>query len=261
MYKDKKIENNCSMSIAGLDPSGGAGLLADCKTFHAHGIYATCVITAITVQNPFNVKQIQEVDTNLISEQIEEILDVYPIEFIKTGMLFSSSIIKTVSKVIKSHQLKAVVYSVMIAESGKNLSKNDYVVSLKKDLIPNSYIITPNVYEATQISDKSINSEEDMINVADLISKKTNVVITGGHMNGNDILKVNDDIYKIEGHLIDSDNTHGTGCTYSSAITSRLIQEYNLLESCKLSNEFIRNSIKDGYNKTPNQFWMLKNKK
>lgn len=251
----EKMNKKCSMTIAGLDPSGGAGIIADCKTFHAHGIYATCVVTAITAQNPYCVTGIGGVDLDLIESEIDEILSVYPIRYIKTGMLYSGDIIKLVSRKIKEYDLRAVVDPVMVSESGGDLTGKSFIEYMNKYLVKNSFIITPNIHEAEKLSNKTITSEEDMISVAEKLSKDNSVVITGGHMQGNDILYCDDEIFRIEGKLINSDNTHGTGCIYSSAITSRLIEGYNLYESCKKSNEFIRNSIKYGFNKTPYQFW------
>lgn len=251
----KDMKSNCSLSIAGLDPSGGAGILADCKTFHAHGIYANCVVTCITAQNPFGVINIQEIDLKVIEDEINQILDVYPVEYIKTGMLYSKEIIKMVSKKIGEYNVKAVVDPVMISESGSNLAKSDYADCLKKYLLKKSYLITPNIHEAEQLSDKKINDENDMKYVAEYLSKKTNVVITGGHLNGNDILYSENKIHIINGNLIPSENTHGTGCTYSTAITSNLINGNDLIESCKKSNAFLQKAIEYGYNYTPNQFF------
>ena len=213
----EKMNKKCSMTIAGLDPSGGAGIIADCKTFHAHGIYATCVVTAVTAQNPYCVTGIGG-DLDLIESEIDEILSVYPIRYIKTGMLYSGDIIKLVSRKIKEYDLRAVVDPVMVSESGGDLTGKSFIEYMNKYLVKNSFIITPNIHEAEKLSNKTITSEQDMISVAE-------------------------------------DNTHGTVCIYSSAITSRLIEGYNLYESCKKSNEFIRNSIKYGFNKTPYQFW------
>ncbi len=252
---EEKMKSNCSMSIAGLDPSGGAGILADCKTFHAHDIYATCVVTCITAQNPFGVKNIQEIDLKVIEDEIDKILDVYPITYFKTGMLYSEDIVKLVSKKIKEYNLKAIVDPVMISESGSDLTANNYCESIKKFLIKKSYLITPNIHEAEQLSNRKIKTEEDMKEVAKLLSYDNNVVITGGHLKGNDILYDNDKIYVIEGNYIKSNNTHGTGCTHSSAITCNLIKGENLYNSCKKSNEFLQNAIKNGYNYTPNQFY------
>ncbi len=252
-FQNRKV----SMTIAGLDPSGGAGILADSKSFNAHGVYATCVVCAITAQNPYNVSNIESVDLKLIEDQIDEILSVYPVEYIKTGMLYNSDIIRLVTKKIKQYQLKTVVDPVMISESGKNLTNETYIDSFKKYLLKNAYLITPNVSEAEKIADTTIKTEEDMIETAYKICKYTNVVITGGHMNGNDILIYDDSLHTIKGKLLDSNNTHGTGCTYSASVTSNLVLGYNLLDSCIKSREFIRNSIIDGFYNTPNQFYDL----
>ncbi len=254
MYKEK-MKDNCSMSVAGLDPSGGAGIIADCKTFHAHDVYANCVVTCVTAQNPFGVINIQELDLKVIEDEINQILDVYPIEYFKTGMLYSRNIVKLVSKKISEYDLKAIVDPVMISESGSNLTTDDFPKYLKKYIIEKSYLITPNIHEAEQLSNKKISNEEDMKEVAKLLSYDNNVVITGGHLNGNDILVENDKVYTIEGKLIESNNTHGTGCTHSAAITSNLINGESLLDSCKKSNKFLQNAIRYGYNYAPNQFY------
>ena len=255
---EEKMKNNCSMSIAGLDPSGGAGIIADCKTFHAHNIYANCVVTCITAQNPFGVINIQEVDLKVIEDEINQILDVYPVEYIKTGMLYSEDIVRLVSKKIDEYNIKAIVDPVMISESGSNLTTENFATFINKYLVKKSYLITPNIHEAEQLSNKKINSEEDMEIVAEYLSNDNNVVITGGHLKGNDILYCDDKIHRIEGNLIESNNTHVTGCTYSAAITSNLINGMNLVDSCKKSNKFLQKAIKYGYNCTPNQFYNKK---
>lgn len=249
------MNNGCSMSIAGLDPSGGAGILADCKTFHAHSIYATCVVTAITAQNPYEVSNIQKIDVEVIADQIDSILDVYPIEYIKTGMLYSEDIVKLVSDKIKQYQLKAVVDPVMISESGKNLTEDNFASFINRHLLKNSFLITPNIHEAEQLSNMKIDNQDSMIEASLKLSKYTNVVITGGHLEGNDILVEGDNLHIIGGNMIKSDNTHGTGCTYSSAVTANLIKGNNIHDSCIKSNRFIQEAIKKGFNKTPYQFY------
>ena len=255
---EEKMRSNCSLSIAGLDPSGGAGILADCKTFHAHGVYANCVVTCVTAQNPFGVINIQELDLKVINDEIDQILDVYPITFFKTGMLYSEEIVRLVSRKITEYGLLAVVDPVMISESGSDLTKDDFPDYINKYLLKKSYLITPNIHEAERLSGKKINDEEDMKEVAEYLSYENNVIITGGHLNGNDILCVDDEIHLIGGNMIPSKNTHGTGCTYSSAITSNLVKGETLINSCKKSNKFIQNAIKNGYNYTPNQFYNQK---
>jgi len=251
----KEIKDNCSMTIAGLDPSGGAGLLADAKTFHSHGIYATCVVTCITAQNPFEVNSIEALDVSLIEDEIDTILDVYPVRYIKTGMLYSRDIISLVSRKISEYQLKAVVDPVMVAESGANLSDDDFVKYFNKHMVKKSFLITPNIHEASLLSEVEICDEDTMIEAALKLSYDTNIVITGGHLNGNDILCCVGEINKIEGKLVKTKNTHGTGCTYSASITSNLIKKHDILTSCKKSRQYMTNTIKHGYNYTPNQFY------
>ena len=251
----EKMKSNCSLSVAGLDPSGGAGIIADCKTFHAHGVYANCVVTCITAQNPFGVVNIQEIDLDVIEDELNQILEVYPITYFKTGMLYSEEIIKLVSRKIEEYNIKAVVDPVMISESGSDLTSEGFPKFIRKHLLKKSFLITPNIHEAEQLSGKKINDEEDMKKVAELLSYNNNVVITGGHLNGNDILYHDGNIHKIKGKLIPSNNTHGTGCTYSAAITSNLINGENIINACKKSNDFIQEAIKNGYNYTPNQFF------
>lgn len=249
------MNDNCCLTIAGLDPSGGAGITADCKTFHAYGVYACCVITAITAQNPFRVNNIKALDASLIADEIDTVLDVYPVEYVKTGMLYNEDIVKIVSEKIREYQLKAVVDPVMISESGSNLTQSNFSTSLNKYLVKDAYIITPNIYEAEQLSHMKISDEEDMIKVAEKLSSSNNVVITGGHLNGNDVLCCGDEIHIIRGKMIPSDNTHGTGCTYSSSIASCLTKGHDIKTSCIKSKQFIQKAIKAGYNKTPNQFF------
>ena len=252
------LNSNCCLSIAGLDPSGGAGILADCKTFNAYGLYACCVITAVTAQNPFEVTNIEALDVGLIADEIDTVFDVYPLEYIKTGMLYNKDIVRLVSRKIKEYQVKAVVDPVMVSESGNNLTMDNFSIFLNKYLLKNSYIITPNIHEAEELSGKKISNQEDMIEVAEKLSFSNNVVVTGGHFNGNDVLCYDDEIHIIEGNLIPSDNTHGTGCTYSSSIASSLVKGDDLKTACINSKEFITYAIKSGYNKTPNQFFKIK---
>lgn len=242
-----------AMSIAGFDPSGGAGILNDIKTFTALGVYGTAVITAITAQNIEKVSGIQAVETSFIEKQIDTLLEQEHIEFVKTGMLYSDEIIKTVSRKISEYDLNAVVDPVMVAGSGGFLSKKDMVKSLKKHLLPIATIATPNIYEAQEISRINIENVDDSIKAALKIGKLCNVVITGGHLEGTDVL-YDGSIKVIEGELIESNNTHGSGCTYSSALTSSLVKGDNLENAVKNAGVFTRESIKYGMKGTLNQF-------
>ncbi|MGB9937184.1 MAG: bifunctional hydroxymethylpyrimidine kinase/phosphomethylpyrimidine kinase [Methanobacterium sp.] len=241
-----------AMSIAGFDPSGGAGILNDIKTFSALGIYGTAVITALTAQNIHKVTGIEPVPTNFIEKQINTVLEQEKISYTKTGMLYSDEIIKCVSEKVKEHELKVVVDPVMVAGSGGFLSKRDMAKSLKKNLLPIAELTTPNIHEAEEISGIKIESIEDAINAAENIGKICNVVVTGGHLEGNDVL-FDGSIKVIEGELIESSNTHGSGCTYSSAVTSFLVKGNNLENAIKKAGKFTKESIQYGLKGTLNQ--------
>ncbi len=243
-----------AMTIAGFDPSGGAGILNDIKTFSAFGIYGTAVITALTAQNIDRVAGIQPVETNFIEKQIDTILEKEKIQYAKTGMLYSDAIIKCVSKKIEEHHLKVVVDPVMVAGSGGFLSKKDMAESLKKNLLPIAYLTTPNIHEASKISGIFIETMDDAIEAALKIGKLCNVVVTGGHLDGNDVL-YDGSIKVIEGELIESENIHGSGCTYSSAIVASLVKGDNFLNAVQEAGKFTKESISNGLKGTLNQLY------
>lgn len=242
-----------AMTIAGFDPSGGAGILNDIKTFSALGIYGTAVITALTAQNINKVTGIQPVDTTFIEKQIDTVLKQEKIEYAKTGMLYSDEIIKCVSRKVDEHQLKVVVDPVMVAGSGGFLSKNDVTKSLKKNLLPLAELTTPNIHEAQEISGIKIETMENAMEAALKIGELCNVVVTGGHLEGNDVL-FDGSIKVIEGELLESENTHGSGCTYSSAIVASLVKGETIENAVKFAGEFTKKSIKYGLKGTLNQF-------
>ncbi|MEL7669435.1 bifunctional hydroxymethylpyrimidine kinase/phosphomethylpyrimidine kinase [Methanobacterium sp.] len=243
-----------AMSIAGFDPSGGAGILNDIKTFSAFGVYGTAVITALTAQNINKVEGVQPVDVQFIEKQIDTILKQEKIEFAKTGMLYSDKIIKTVAQKTTEYGLKVVVDPVMVAGSGGHLSQKDFARSLKKYLLPVAELATPNIHEAQEISGVKIENTEDSIEAALKIGETCNVVVTGGHLEGTDVL-FDGSIKVIKGELVESNNTHGTGCTYSSAITASLIKGDNIETAVKKAGKFVKESIKYGSRGTLNQFW------
>jgi hydroxymethylpyrimidine/phosphomethylpyrimidine kinase len=245
-----------AMSMAGFDPSGGAGILNDVKTFSAFGVYGTAVITAITAQNIKKVEGIQPVDQEFIEKQIDTVLEQEKIEFAKTGMLYSPEIIETVASKVSEHQLKVVVDPVMTAGSGGPLSKKNVAKTLKKYLLPVAILTTPNIYEAQEISGIKIETTEDSIEAALKIGELCDVVVTGGHLDGTDVL-FDGSIKVIEGELVESNNIHGSGCTYSSAIVASLVNGDNIETATKRAREFVRESIKHGSRGTLNQFWKM----
>jgi hydroxymethylpyrimidine/phosphomethylpyrimidine kinase len=242
-----------AMTIGGYDPSGGAGILNDIKTFHALGVYGTAVITVLTAQNSRRVEDITPVSTDFIVKQIETVLEDIPIEYAKTGMLYSSENIKIVSEKVVEHELNLIVDPVMVAGCGSILSVDGYAESLKKYLLPNAVLATPNINEAEQLSGIKINGIEDAVEAAIEIGKICDVIVTGGHLNGLNVL-FNGTIKIFEGEIVESVNTHGTGCSYSAAITAGLAQDINLLKSIEMAGNFVKESVINGQWGTLNQF-------
>ena len=232
------------MSIAGVDPSAGAGVFADLKTFQAIGVYGCGVVTALTAQNPHKVYSISPVDTKYVAEQIDAVLDAYDVTYIKTGMLYSPEIIKLISKKISEYDLKAVVDPVMVATSGGDLTKDDLADALNKYLLPKSILTTPNIAEAEKLTNLKIKTKEDAIKASEKIPCDS--LITGGHLDGINTLNIDCEITIEKQELLESDNLHGTGCTLSSAIVAYLEKENDMKSACFKSFEYVYEAIKNG---------------
>lgn len=232
------------MSIAGVDPSGGAGVFADLKTFQAIGVYGTGIVTALTSQNPYKFFSTQPVSPEYIEEQIDSVMDAYEVEFIKTGMLYSPEIIKLTAKKIREYNLKAVVDPVMVATSGGDLTGGDIADAFNRHLLPNSILATPNVSEAERLSGIKINSKEDAVKATELID--CNCFITGGHLDGINVINIDDEITIKKQDLIETDNLHGSGCNLSSAITAYLAKNNSLMDSCLKAMDYVYEGIKNG---------------
>lgn len=232
------------MSIAGVDPSGGAGVFADLKTFQAIGVYGCGIVTALTAQNPYKFFSTMPVSPEYIEEQIDSVMDSYEVEFIKTGMLYSPEIIELVSKKVKEYRLKAVVDPVMVATSGGNLTKEDIADAFNKYLLPQSILTTPNVSEAEKLSGIDINTKEDAIKACEKI--RCNSIITGGHLDGINTININGNVTTIKQELIETENLHGTGCNLSSAIVAHLAKGNDLKTSIVKSLDYVYEGIKNG---------------
>lgn len=243
-----------AMTIAGFDPSGGAGVLNDIKTFHSLDVYGTAVITALTAQNVKRVEDILPVETEFIQKQMDLVLEEEKVKYAKTGMLYSPEIIETVAQKVREYEMSLVVDPVMIAGSGGSLSQKGIAEALKKHLLPLSLLCTPNISEAEMLSGLKIRDEEGAVEAALKIGEICNAVVTGGHLNGTDVL-FNGSVKVLKGELVESQNTHGSGCTYSAAATAYLARGYDLEKSLEKAGEFVRNSIKHGSYGTLNQFW------
>lgn len=234
------------MSIAGVDPSGGAGILADIKTFQALGVYGTGIVTALTAQNPQMMYSLKAIETSYVEEQIDAVLDTYNVEYIKTGMLYSTDIIKSVSKKIREYNLKAVVDPVMVATSGGELAKNDLSQNLLKYLLPKAVLTTPNVSEAEKLTGIKITNEEEAKKACEKLGKTCNNIITGGHLNGINTINIDGTTSIFKQKLLKTDNLHGSGCNFSAAIVSYLSQENDLKTSILKASDYTYESIKNG---------------
>lgn len=234
------------MSIAGVDPSGGAGIFADIKTFQALGVYGTGIVTALTAQNPQKMYSLKAIETSYVEEHIDAILDTYNVEYIKTGMLYSTDIIKSVSKKIREYNLKAVVDPVMVATSGGELAKNDLSQNLLKYLLPKAILTTPNVSEAEKLTNIKITNEEEAKKACEKLGKTCNNIITGGHLNGINTINIDGSTSIFKQKLLKTDNLHGSGCNFSAAIVSYLSQKNDLKTSILKASDYTYESIKNG---------------
>lgn len=243
---------NTMLTIAGSDSIGGAGIQADLKTALACGVYSMSVITSVTAQNTIGVQGIHDIPKDFVSKQIDSVFtDIFP-DAVKIGMVSNSEIIETISERLQHYQAKNIVCdTVMISTSGKRLISESAIDTLKSVLIPLATVITPNIPEAEVLSDMQIKSKDDMLISAEKISKyyNGNILIKGGHLSdcADDLLyKSNGDIVWLENIKIDNPNTHGTGCTLSSAISSNLAKGKSIEDSIKSAKEYITKAISFG---------------
>ena len=240
--------------IAGSDSSGGAGIQADIKTVSALGCYAMTAITAVTVQNTTGVNSIIPIKPKEISNQIEfTARDIKP-NAIKIGMLHSAKVISAVMKSLKKIDIKKIVLDpVMVAKGGTKLINNEAIDEIKKKLIKKILLITPNIPEAELLTNTKINSLNDMIKAGQLLINlgAKNVLIKGGHLKSNEIndILLNKKIIKIfKNKKYKSKNTHGTGCTLSSAIATNLSCGKDLIKSCEQGIKYVNEAIKSNLN-------------
>ncbi len=232
------------MSIAGVDPSAGAGVYADLKTFHTLGVYGCGIVTCLTAQNPYKMFCVNEISTDFVKEQIESVMDAYDVTYIKTGMLYSKEIIKLTGKIIDEYNLNAVVDPVMLATSGGDLTKDNLVKTLNKHLLSKAILTTPNIFEAEKLTGTEITSKDDAVRASEMF--ECNCLITGGHLDGINTLNINGEVTIKKQELLKSNNLHGTGCNLSSAITAYLERGNDLKTSCFKSFDYVYEAIKNG---------------
>lgn len=242
-----------ALSIAGSDSCGGAGIQADIKTMTMNGVYAMSAVTALTAQNTTGVRAIQESTPEFLKEQIDAVFEDIPPDAVKIGMVSSSELICVIADRLKFYNAKNIVADpVMVATSGSALLKTDAVQTLCDKLLPISTLVTPNIPEAEILSEMKISDKDDMFTAAKYIGDTygCSVLLKGGHSvnDANDLLYANGKFQWFEGKRIDNPNTHGTGCTLSSAIASNLAKGFTLAESVRRSKEYISGALSAGLN-------------
>ena len=241
-----------TLTIAGSDSSGGAGIQADLKAFSANHTYGMSVITAITAQNTQGVFLVEEISAQMVKKQIEVVFDDIRPKALKIGMVSNEEIIKEIANTLKKYNPEYLVLDpVMISKSGYSLLKKEAKESLIKELIPLAYVVTPNTLEAEEITNIKINTLEDMKTAGKKILElgPKFVLMKGGHLEGDaiDVLIGEDvcEIYKSE--RLDRKNTHGTGCTLSATITSHLALGYDIKQAIRLSKIYITEAIRNSF--------------
>lgn len=237
-----------ALSIAGSDSSGGAGIQADIKTMSMNGVYAMSAITALTAQNTIGVRAVQEVASDFLKLQMDAVFDdIYP-DAVKIGMVSSAELIQVIADRLKYYKAKNIVVDpVMAATSGPSLMKADAVQTLVDELFPIATLVTPNIPEAQVLSGLTVENRQDMVTAANKIGTTYGcaVLLKGGHsINGaNDLLCADGQVYWFHGKRIDNPNTHGTGCTLSSAIAANLAKGFTLVESVQRAKEYISGAL------------------
>ena len=242
------------LTIAGSDSGGGAGIQADIKTISACGCYAMSAITAITVQNTTGVNGVYPLPLDAVSGQISAVLDDIGADAIKIGMLHSAEVIVTVKRVLAGYHIKNIVLDpVMVATSGDKLLLDDAIKTLKKELIPIARVITPNIPEAEILLGKKIQSQKILAAMAEKLSVNhgVSVLLKAGHLTGNDLTDIfynaeDGSVLELNSERVYTNNTHGTGCTLSSAVASFLALGISLNDAVRHAKDYIDQAIISG---------------
>ena len=237
-----------ALTIAGSDPSGGAGLQADLKTFHRFGVYGEAAATLITVQNSRGVTRVDSLAADLVIAQIEAVLSDIPPHAAKTGALGSLAVVEAVAKLAASFAFPLVVDPVTVSKHGARLLDPESVRTLVERLIPSAFLLTPNLEEAAELAGFAVRDRESMLRAARAIVNlgAKNVLVKGGHLEGDalDLLyTAGGEVHEFSAPRIATRHTHGSGCTYSAAITAELAKGTALVEAVRLAKEFVTRAI------------------
>jgi hydroxymethylpyrimidine/phosphomethylpyrimidine kinase len=242
------------LTIAGSDPSGGAGIQADLKTMSACGCYGMSAITAVVDENTVGVFGVHAVPVEFVRGQITSVLDDVGADAVKIGMLHSSELIRTVKNTLLKYKIRNIVLDpVMVATSGDKLLLDEAIETLKNELIPEARVITPNIPEAEILLGDKINKQDDLSRVVKYLScnKKVSVLLKAGHLSDENLIDIfynaeTDEIIELPSKRIETGNTHGTGCTFSSAVASFLAHGLSLNDAAKQAKDYINQAITEG---------------
>ena len=237
-----------ALSIAGSDSCGGAGIQADIKTMTLNGVYAMSAITALTAQNTTGVRDIMETSPRFLEQQLDAVFeDIFP-DAVKIGMVSSAELIRAIAAKLRQYETRNIVVDpVMVATSGARLIQEEAIQTLTKELLPLATVVTPNVPEAEILAGTEIHTKEDMETAAKKIGDSFGcaVLLKGGHSvnDANDLLYARGSSRWFEGKRIDNPNTHGTGCTLSSAIAANLAKGFTLEQAVKRAKDYISGAL------------------
>jgi hydroxymethylpyrimidine/phosphomethylpyrimidine kinase len=243
-----------ALSIAGSDPSGGAGIQADLKTFSACGCYGMTVITAVVDENTVGVTGVHPIPVPFVAGQIKSVLDDVGADAIKIGMLHSSELITAVKETIQTYNIRNIVLDpVMVATSGDKLLQDEAIETLINELIPSARVITPNIPEAEILLGTKIQKQSDLpLVIKDLsCERKVSVLLKAGHLSEDELIDVfynaeTDEVIELRSERVHTRNTHGTGCTFSSAIAAYLAHGLSLNEAVNKAKDYMKKSISAG---------------
>lgn len=254
----------CALTIAGTDPTGGAGIQADLKTFQELKSYGMSVITSVVAQNTTGVQAVHHLPLDMIEKQLESIISDVPVHAFKTGMIANIDMMKIIANKIATIDAAFVMDPVMVATSGDPLIAEDARDYLRDHLLPLTTIITPNIPEAESLTGQFIQTEDDMKDAASYIVNKLGAnaaIVKGGHLQGDAIDFFYDGfkMHSFSAKRIDTPNTHGTGCTLSAAITAYLSHDIPLLTAVEKAKTYVTSAIKHsldlGYGSGPTNHW------
>lgn len=239
------------LSIAGTDPTGGAGIQTDLKTFEAHGVYGMAIISAVVAQNTFHVTGMQAVPADLVGRQIDCVFEDIRPDAVKIGMLYDEEIIHKTAECLRAHHAKNIVLDpVMMSSSGQTLLRRDAAETLIRELFPLCTLVTPNLHEAAAICGHEITDRDGMEQAAKEIAAQTGgaVLVKGGHLAdcADDLLFDGETCHWFPSPRIDNPNTHGTGCTLSSAIACNLAEGHSLAASVRRAKRYLTACIAYG---------------